>query len=454
MVNCKLWGNHLFAFSLSHLKRHSFWSQLDSPLIWFIMYPSAASPPPDISFACTHEELIVSLERMMSGLPLPSNVITDINPYIYNPSNLPDGVWYFVRSKQNTNTQHGYWKAKGDAVEVFSNSVIIGWRTSHEFYEGQVCHEHKTDWVMQEFTITRKRVGESSKSEDSSSLCRVLLSAEQTPNSENQQSMSTVDTSQDSSSNPQAPNHDLYNYLPSLDFEFHDYLSNGPLTIEYMEFLISAYCSADRRVLVSIVKVKDDDVKTELAVAERPANNHVPYLPDIDYISRGDFLELLDLLDEPASRSSSSEASSCVTMSSDDCFDADAWLKELESNNNQDQVQDNAGYRYTAPASHRPTEMVVFPATGSIVSVENRNSPIREIHETDSSAIARGLVDQANSGQEANNRDAAGPSTSSHSRNVASSSNSNSAAVRNGGEEKTVGRVDKLKKYILCFKQF
>ncbi|TXG52275.1 hypothetical protein EZV62_021444 [Acer yangbiense] len=394
------------------------------------MYPSAASPPPDISFTCTPEELCVSLERMMSGFPLPSNVITDINPYIYEPSNLPDGVWYFVRSKQNTNTQHGYWKAKGDAVEVFSNSFIIGWRTSHEFYEGQVCHEHKTDWVMQEFRITRKRVGESSKSEDSSSLCRVLLSAEQTPNSENQQSMSTVDTSQDSSSKPQ---------------------------------------------------VKDDD-----DVSERPANNHVPYLPDSDYISRGDFLELLDLLDEPASPSSSSETSSCVTMSSDDCFDADAWLKELESNNNQDQVQDNAGYRYTAPASHRPTEMVVFPvitetlvsietfvflsicllnekedilifslstATGSLISVENRNSPIREIHETDSSGIARGLVDQANSGQEANYRDAAGPSTSSHSRNVASSSNSNSAAVQNG-EEKTVGRVDKLKKYILCFKQF
>ncbi|KAK3231559.1 hypothetical protein Dsin_003440 [Dipteronia sinensis] len=363
------------------------------------MYPSATSPPPDISFACTHEELFVSLERMMNGFPLPSNVITDINPYIYKPTNLPDGVWYFVRSKQNTNTQHGYWKAKGDAVEVFSNSVIIGWRTSHEFYEGQVSHEHKTDWVMQEFRITRKRVCGSSKSEDSSSLCRVL-SAEQTPNSENQQSMSTVDTSQDSSSKPQ---------------------------------------------------VKDDDEKTESAVSERPANNHVPYLPDSDYISRGDFLELLDLLDEPASPSSSSETSSCVTMSSDDCFDADAWLKELESNNNQDQVQDNAGYRYTAPASHRPTEMVVFPATGSLVSVENRNSPIREIHENDSSAIARGLVDQANSGQEANYRDA-GPSTSSHSRNVASTSNSNSA-VRNG-EEKTVGRVDKLKKYILCFKQF
>ena len=86
--------------------------------------------------------------------------------------------------------------------------------------------------------------------------------------------------------------------------------------------------------------MKDDDEKTELAVSERPANNHVPYLPDSDYISRGDLLELLDLLDEPASPSSSSETSSCVTMSSDDFFDPDAWLKELETNNNQDEVLD------------------------------------------------------------------------------------------------------------------
>ncbi|KAK2660476.1 hypothetical protein Ddye_007009 [Dipteronia dyeriana] len=116
---------------------------------------------------------------------------------------MADGVWYFVCSKQNMNTRHGYWKPKGESIEVFSNSVIIGWRISHEFYKGQVSHEHKTDWVMQEFSIsiTLKRVCESTKSENSSSLCRVLLSAEQTPNSENQQSMSTVD--QDSSSKPQ-----------------------------------------------------------------------------------------------------------------------------------------------------------------------------------------------------------------------------------------------------------
>ncbi|KAK4859145.1 hypothetical protein QYF36_000170 [Acer negundo] len=213
---------------------------------------AGASLLPDISFACTLEELFVSLERMMIGFPLPSNVITDINPYIYMPLNLP----------------------------------------------GQVSHEHKTDWVMQEFSITRKRVCESTKFEDSSLLCRVLLSAEQTPNSENQQILLIQ------AKIPQA--------IP-------------------------------RYVSILVALVKDDDEKTELAVLERPANNHVPYLPDSDYISRGDFLELLDLLDEPSSPSSSSETSSCVTTSSDDFFDPEDCLKELESNNNQDEVQDNVG---------------------------------------------------------------------------------------------------------------
>ncbi|KAL5845040.1 hypothetical protein ACOSQ4_010998 [Xanthoceras sorbifolium] len=343
-------------------KRHSFWSQLDSPLIWFIMCPPAASPPSDISFACTHEELFVSLEKMMSGFPLPSNVITDVNPYIYMPSNLPDGVWYLVRSKENTDAQHGYWKAKGEACEVFSNSVIIGWRTTLEFHEGQVPHEHKTDWVMQEFRITCKRLCESTNSEDSGLLCRVFLSAEQTPNSDKQQNMSTVDARQDSASKPQ---------------------------------------------------VKGADEKTELAVSERPANNHVAYLPDSDYISRGDYLELLDLV-EPASPASSSEASSCMTMSSDDCFDPSALLEDLEPRNNEDKIQDDAGYKYTVSASHRPIDVVVCP--GSLRSVESHNS------------------------------------SSSSSENVASSS---SSQFRVGNGEKTTGsRIKKVKKKYLCCMPF
>lgn len=71
---------------------------------------------------------------------------------------MPDGVWYLLCSKENTSAQHGQWRAKGETCEIFSNSYIIGWRTTLEFFEGQVPNERKTDWVMQEFRITQKRL--------------------------------------------------------------------------------------------------------------------------------------------------------------------------------------------------------------------------------------------------------------------------------------------------------
>lgn len=72
----------------------------------------------------------------------------------------PDGIWFLVPFKENTQTQQGHWKAKGETREIFSNSVIIGWETTLEFYEGQVPRERKTDWVMQEYTITYTRIHE------------------------------------------------------------------------------------------------------------------------------------------------------------------------------------------------------------------------------------------------------------------------------------------------------
>lgn len=54
--------------------------------------------------------------------------------------------------------EHGCWKTKEDTCEVFSNDDIIGWRTTLEFFKGQAPHEHKTDWVMQVFSATQKRL--------------------------------------------------------------------------------------------------------------------------------------------------------------------------------------------------------------------------------------------------------------------------------------------------------
>lgn len=53
------------------------------------MCPPATVQSDDISFSCTDEELCIHIERIMNGSPVPVNVITDVNPYQYMPSNLP-----------------------------------------------------------------------------------------------------------------------------------------------------------------------------------------------------------------------------------------------------------------------------------------------------------------------------------------------------------------------------
>lgn len=120
------------------------------------MCPSpSVSPPNEISFYWSDEELFTCLQGMINGSPLPDNVIRDVNPYQHNPSCLPDRVW-FLTSSEDTKFAEGFWKPKGEPNEIFTNSSITGWRTTFEFYEGTTPHVLKTDWVLQQYKITQK----------------------------------------------------------------------------------------------------------------------------------------------------------------------------------------------------------------------------------------------------------------------------------------------------------
>ena len=101
--------------------------------------------------------------------------------------------------------------------------------------------------------------------------------------------------------------------------------------------------------------------ENETGNRERVPGNHVDVVPEIDYLSGGDFLELRDL-QNPASPSSSSD-SSCLTMSSDECFDALELSQDLKSERGLDSVQNNAGCKLSVFATSRPTEMVMYPAS-------------------------------------------------------------------------------------------
>lgn len=90
---------------------------------------------------------------------------------------------------------------------------------------------------------------------------------------------------------------------------------------------------------------------------------------EIDFPFGDDYIELLDL-DRPASFSSSSN-SSCLTMSSDECFDSLALLEELEPKASQDQANKNAGCRYSISVSQKPDELVMYAAASSSGTYKN-----------------------------------------------------------------------------------
>ena len=101
--------------------------------------------------------------------------------------------------------------------------------------------------------------------------------------------------------------------------------------------------------------------RLSIIIRERVTDNRADIVPEVNYISGDDFLELLDL-ENPASPSSSSD-SSCVTMSSDECFDALELLQDLKSEKSNDPVQNTAGFKLRVHVSSRPNKMVAYPAS-------------------------------------------------------------------------------------------
>ncbi|KAK6939506.1 NAC domain [Dillenia turbinata] len=262
------------------------------------------APSADISELWTEAELILSLESYKRGAPTPQNVMTDVNPYNYEPVNLPNGIWYLTHSVVDKNAEMGFWKVRGDACRIFTNSSIIGWRTTLDFYMGQVPREHKTDWVMQEYSITLKEQCENVKLKDRRVLCRVFRSDGQILRHEK-------------ASNPTDVNVSVEIYSNSMPLVHANAHSKAGLSSESE----------------SKVKEKADSENGLLVMVDKFPNQPLEILPE-DFISSGDYLELRDL-DDPGSPSSSSENSSCLSMLSDECFDSLALLKDLKTKSNQ-----------------------------------------------------------------------------------------------------------------------
>ncbi|GMI96786.1 hypothetical protein HRI_003347900 [Hibiscus trionum] len=358
------------------------------------MASRATSPPANIGFSCTNEELFIGLDKFTNGSPLPSNVISDVNPYKYEPQNLPDDFWFLSSSKDHTDIEHGLWKTREEALQVFSNSDIIGWRTTLEYYIGQVPYERKTNWVMQVFSTTQKRLCDENAKKESICLSRVFL----VPGNEMQRNVSSAPI-------------DTENLLPDANCSATIGSSSNP-------------------------QVNKHDEAEVLGVAQRlPEPEHqgenIVEMDIFNSFSGGDFLELKDL-DNPAS-SSSSDNSSAASISSDECFDSMAFLQDLD----RDQVleHNDTGKKLNVSASNRVEEVVIVPATlGSLVSIEGSNSAYG----------SRNLNNKVTKCANENQR-GEGPSSSS-----------GNGFMATGGRRKRdgFGRMKELQKKYLCFMPF
>ncbi|KAI7751475.1 hypothetical protein M8C21_019910 [Ambrosia artemisiifolia] len=135
------------------------------------MCPSSCIPLPSKDEYWTNEVIFMSLFNFKRGKPLPENVTSDVNPYQYRPSDLPADLWYLWSGVQK-DAECGFWQETEEPRETFSNSIIVGIKTTLQFYEGRPSHSRKTDWLMQRYTITEKC---DKDTKDPRALCRVFL---------------------------------------------------------------------------------------------------------------------------------------------------------------------------------------------------------------------------------------------------------------------------------------
>ncbi|KAK3425410.1 NAC domain-containing protein 105 [Eucalyptus grandis] len=297
------------------------------------MSPPAAEPLADIKFDCSHEELFMLLECILSGSSLPRNVITDSNPYDYRPENLPEDIWYLIRSEDNRAIENGFWKPKGNPLKVPLNSSISGWITTLVFCDPQALEDFKTDWIMQEYKITWDGLNCDTRAKGVNCLCRVF-----------QEHVHQVDQKM------------------AQTFDGSD-ISRGNNNLSTASLTITSRSNAEK-----------GSTSNHQAVAADILQNHPleDLHADVDLLDG--FLELQDL-ENPQSPSSSSDNSSCVTMSSDECFDSLALLRDIEAERLQEVEKKDEHAKFSV-STVKPSNVVTHEVTsGSFTSHEREDIP-------------------------------------------------------------------------------
>lgn len=366
----------------------------------------------------TDEAVIATLKGMSTGVdPVPSNVIVD-DPYRYHPSNLPEDVWFYVEQSNQKDSEHGSWKAKGEPSKIFSDSSVTGLRTTLEFFEGKAPLAQRTNWVMQDYSIIQNGFHGNKTLRGSKLLCRVFSTSETNKNHNSQQNLDHAKSAGGS------------------------YLHPKPLSVPDT--------GSSLRLSVSQARRRGENNGPLGTSGEQ--QHHYGQMEDLlesDFIARGEYLELDDLVDQE-SLSARSNDTSCITISSDEYFESMALLKDIEDEINKGEGGKRANFKCNAAATAKPDEVVIQPVTvGSLIGISNGGqTPNKAVEKRacDSKRVTENAVQTQHADGNRNR------STSSSEDKVGSSSSDNS--VPKGGKKQSGRKLKKLNRKYLCFMPF
>ncbi|KAK1436550.1 hypothetical protein QVD17_02331 [Tagetes erecta] len=114
---------------------------------------------------------------------------------------------------------------------------------------------------------------------------------------------------------------------------------------------------------------------------KRSPDHFLEKATEMDCILMGDYLELNDLVDPVSCSSSSTSVSSCLTMTSEECFDSMDLLQALEDDNSIiDQEMKHSGFKFNVSAPVMSKEVVLHTSTS--VSLRNNKERKPSVEET------------------------------------------------------------------------
>lgn len=367
----------------------------------------------DISVSSSDEEIMRFLGGRKAGDPVPTNFITEVNPFSLEPWDAPEGVWYLYNSEDEWScnqliilnaTQIGYWRFM-DRCTIFRDNVIYGKKIIWEFYSGQEPNGIRTGWMMYDYHKFQKACEGINTAQNWSSMCRIFL----------------LDNHREKLTDQKFPEKENFSSFSSNDVDG-EHLESMLISLEQEE----RNCPTD---VANQFEVGVHDARSNRSCQELLINNSTGDLQAFVEFSKGEYIELKDLSDLE-STSFSSDDSTLDSSNFNECFDAEALLRDLEYESSKNIPEEASNIR---PPQTPGSNKIEEPMHSNVCSPKN-SIPVQQSDQRFSASTSSSCI--------------RGHPKRTHS------SCSESSSSSTGSGSKSVARISKLGKKYCCFAPF